>query len=95
MKKFTIINKVVKYDGPAAWYFVHTDKKLTTQLRDMKSKRGWGSIKVKAKIGKTSWATSLFPNTRDQDYIIAIKAAVRHKEAVDEGDTAMIECTIQ
>ncbi len=50
-------------------------------------------IRIKATIGKTSWTTSLFP-TKDGPYLLAIKADVRHKENIAEGDTIKVSCTL-
>lgn len=54
---------------------------------------GFGSIRVKVKIGKTSWNTSLFPS-KEGSYLLAIKASVRAKEGIGENDVVKITCTL-
>ena len=55
------------------------------------SKRGWGSLRVAARIGETMWRTSIFPGN-DASWLLPVKADVRKAEGVAEGDT--VEATI-
>ena len=74
-------------------HFVYVNEKLSQQIKDFarnKKKVGFQFVRVKATIGKTSWQTALFP-TKDGPYLIAIKADVRRKEDIDEGDSVKIE----
>ena len=93
MKKISFKGKLFKWEGPAAWYFVYLPKDLSQKLRALpsKKKRGFNSIKVHAKIEKTEWNTSLFP-TKDGPYLIAVKADVRKKEGLSDGDPVKIDC---
>ncbi|RJR14162.1 DUF1905 domain-containing protein [Candidatus Parcubacteria bacterium] len=95
MKVFAIHGKVWKYEGPAGWYFVYVDKKISEKLREEKSAKrvAWGYIQIRAKVGKTSWDTTVFP-TKEGPYLLAIKASVRKKEGIDEGDTVRVACTL-
>jgi hypothetical protein len=96
MKSFEVKGKVWRYPGEAAWYFVYVPQKPSQQIKDTarnKKKVGFHFVKVKATIGKTTWNTSLFP-TKDGPYLIAIKADVRHKEGIDEGDAVKINCSL-
>lgn len=95
MKTLVFKSKVWKWDGPAAWYFAYVPEKESKALRAMPrpKKRGFGSLKVRIKIGKTSWDTSLFP-TKEGPYVLPIKSLVRRKEGIDDGDVVKIECTI-
>lgn len=45
----------------------------------------WGSVKVEARVGKTAWRTSAFPS-KEQGWIVPIKAAVRKGEGLIEGE---------
>jgi len=55
-------------------------------LQDGK-RRGWGSVRVKATIGKTSWNTSIFPDRKSDSFVLPVKADVRTKEEIGDGDT--------
>jgi hypothetical protein len=46
-------------------------------------------VKVRAKIGRTSWETTLFP-TKAKEYLLAVKAAVRQTEDLSEGDRVRV-----
>ena len=37
------------------------------------------------RIGRTEWATSLFPDRKSKTYLFAIKAAVRKAEDLGDG----------
>ena len=96
MKSFEVKGKVWRYQGEGAWHFVYVPKDLSQRIKDAtrnKKKVGFHFIRVKATIGKTSWTTTLFP-TKDGPYLIAIKADVRHKEGIAEGDSVKIMCTL-
>lgn len=52
--------------------------------------RGFGSLKVKARIGETQFATSVFPSKSDGGWLLPVKAAVRRAEEIGEGDTVEV-----
>lgn len=53
---------------------------------------GWGMIPVAARIGSTSWTTSLFP--KDGRYIVPLKVVVRRAEGIDDGDVVSVELEV-
>ncbi len=53
--------------------------------------RGFGSVKVRATIGATSWNTSVFPSKESGGYLLPVKLAVRRAEDLAEGDVAQVE----
>lgn len=87
-------------EAPASWYFLTIDGEVGESLRAMAlmrrlesgAKRGWGSVKVTATIGETSWATSMFPHKESGGYILPVKAAVRKAEGIVPGD--QVELTV-
>jgi hypothetical protein len=72
--------------GPAPWYFVTVPVEQCHDLKGISGyvTYGWGMIPVHARIGKTSWKTSMFP--KDGRYVVPIKARVRQAENLAEGD---------
>ena len=58
------------------------------------SRRGFGSLPVLVKMGKTEWKTSIFPDSRSGTYILPIKAAVRRAEGAFEGEEMSFSITI-
>ncbi len=91
----TVKGKVWKYPGPGGWYFVTLGKTVSARIRKMNQshRRGFGSIHVKATIGATEWKTSIFP-TKEGTYLLAIKAEVRKKEGIEEGDNVTVRVTL-
>jgi hypothetical protein len=90
--KFSIKGKIWRYPGEAGWFFVSLGKKESAQIKWMEGikKVGLGYVCVQAQVGKTKWKTTLFP-TKAGPYLIAIKAIVRKKEALQAGDMVTIK----
>lgn len=80
--------------APASWHFLTIDGEVgeaihaLALMRRLESgrRRGWGSMKVKATIGDTSWETSMFPATDVKGWLLPVKAAVRKAEELVAGD---------
>ena len=58
-------------------------------------KRGWGSIKVRATVGDTSWETSIFPAKEMGGWLLPVKAAVRKAEGLVAGDMVRVVVAVQ
>ena len=81
--------------GPAPWHFVTTPDEVAAALEhaaDLVS-YGWGMIPVEARIGRTSYTTSLWP--KDGSYVVPIKAAVRRAEGIELGDVVTVELVVR
>ena len=87
--RYKMRGKVWLYPGMAGWHFVTLPKKQSAEIKKLFGilKRGWGSLRVVATVGKTSWATSIFPDKKAGAYLLPIKASVRKQESVVAGDT--------
>jgi hypothetical protein len=82
------------------WHFLTIDGAAgetlsgTAIMRKLEgSARGFGSLKVKARIGETEFATSVFPSTSDGGWLLPVKAAVRKAEDIGEGDAVEVSLT--
>jgi len=82
--------KIWKYSGVGGWHFLTLGKSTSSRIKTlMKSQiRGFGSIRVKAQIGKTEWNTSIFP-TKEGTYVLPVKAVVRQREGIEAGDSVI------
>jgi hypothetical protein len=83
----------------AAWHFISLPKEQSEEIKFFNDnlshkKRGWGSVRVEAKIGETRWKTSIFPQTKEGVYLLPIKAEVRKKEKILAGEKVDINLTI-
>jgi hypothetical protein len=99
MPTFNVKAKVWRYPGPGGWRFVSLSKKDSKIIRDIAKnnprKRGaWGYMKVKAQIGKTTWYTGIWPQPKAEVYLLVLKAEVRKKEGIREGDTITATVTV-
>lgn len=84
-------------NSSAAWHFITLDKKTAAVVKkshEGKKRIGWGSVPVVATVGETKWKTSIFPDSKRGSYLLPLKAAVRKKEGVAEGDGITISLQI-
>ena len=90
-------SKVWLYAGPTAWHFITVPKELSEIIKEKHAKkaRGFGSLRVRVSVGNTSWDTSIFPDSRSGTYLLPLKAGVRKKEEIFEGDTIALTLDIK
>jgi hypothetical protein len=55
------------------------------------SSRGFGSVKVMARIGDTAWKTSVFPQNKSTEWVLLISKKVMHEEQLAHGDAVQVE----
>ena len=55
------------------------------------SRRGFGSVKVVARIGGTRWKTSVFPQNRKSEWVLLVSKKVMKAEDLAEGDPLTVE----
>lgn len=69
------------YCGPSAWHFLTLPTDIAEQIKFFREKNhGFGTIRVKARINRTEWKTSLFPDKNSNSFLLPIKAGIREKE---------------
>ena len=85
---------VRRWSGEAAWYFAALPLDLSDEIRSQVEHVGFGSVRVTATIGGTTWSTSVFPDKESGSYVLPVKAAVRKAEHLDDGDPATIHLTV-
>jgi hypothetical protein len=80
--------------GPAPWHFLTVPDDQCGEIDAVSQfvTYGWGMIPVTARIGGTTWTTSLWP--KDGAYIVPVKTWVRDKENLDVGDAVTVHLTI-
>lgn len=71
-----------------AWTFVSLPTDVADDILDAVSvRRGFGSVRVEASVGATTWRTSVFPSAEQRTFVLPVKRAVRRAEGVGVGDT--------
>ena len=79
----------------AAWYFVTLPVQDGQHIRFAKGKgAGFGSVRVLATIGKTSWKTCIFPDKTSGSYLLPIKAEVRKAEHICEDGSFQLTISV-
>ena len=86
-RDYTVRAKVWRWKS-GSWHFANLSAKQSAEIRRRfgATARGWGSIRVRIRVGDTEWNTSLFPSNENKTYLFAIKADVRKAEDIGAGD---------
>jgi hypothetical protein len=75
-----------------SWTFVSLPAEAAAEIRDVTGgrRRGFGSVRVRATIGGSTWATSIFPDAGKDTFVLPVKRAVRRAEGIEAGDVATV-----
>ncbi|MBV1855923.1 DUF1905 domain-containing protein [Catellatospora tritici] len=75
-----------------SWTFVSLPQDGSTEIRELSEGRrnGFGSLRVRVTVGRTTWQTSIFPDGARGCYVLPVKRAVRKSERLDVGDIASV-----
>jgi hypothetical protein len=92
MPEYELTGEVWLYPGKGGWHFVTLPAALADELRvrHADAHRGFGSLRVRATLGSSTWSTSLFTDTRSSSYLLPVKSDVRRQESIEDGDTTTI-----
>ena len=89
--------KLWRYPGDkVSWHFITLPKKVADEIRVVDAgpvRRGFGSLRVQATIGGSTWTTSIFPVAMHQSYVLPVKAQVRKAEGLKVG--AMVSLQLE
>ena len=98
-ERLTHTGKLWRWSGNSggSWHFLTIDGEAgealsgTALMRRMEqSLGGFGSLKVTATIGDSTFKTSLFPS-KELGWLLPVKASVRKAEGIGEGDTILLK----
>ena len=89
-------------NAPASWHFLTLSGEVAEAIHALAlirrleggRKRGFGSMKVRATVGDTSWETSIFPAKNLNGWLLPVKAAVRKAEGLVAGDLVRVELEV-
>lgn len=78
------------------WHFLTITGEAAARIRAAAPGRSaaWGSVYVSVQLGGTRWQTSVFPSKDAGGFLLPLKAAVRKKEGVSEGDVVSVVLTL-
>ena len=78
------------------WHFIGVDEKNSRAIRATQlgmPRRGWGSIPVVVKLGRSEWKTSIFPDNSGV-YLLPLQAAIRRQERIAADDVVAYTITL-
>lgn len=79
-----------RHDGGAAWHFVTLPEDLADEIHARFAHGAFGMVAVRATIGASSWTTKLFADTKRDSYLLPVKADIRRREGVGDGDEVTV-----
>jgi hypothetical protein len=89
----TVTSLLWIWKGEAAgrWYFITVPDDQCDEIRAQAfgSPRGFGSVKVKARIHDVTWRTSVFP-LNSGGYLLPVKKEVRSRAKIGAGDEVTV-----
>ena len=91
MVHLTFTATLWRWEAQDAWRFVTLPVDHAEAIRlGAGPPRGFGSVRVEATVGATTWRTSVFPDTSRGAFVLPVKKAVRHAEDLDDGDDVTV-----
>ena len=79
-----------------AWCFVTLPLDLADEVRERAGEpRGFGSVRVRVRVGTTTWDTSVFPDAASGSFVLPVKKAVRTAAGVSEGDLLTVTLSLR
>lgn len=90
--KYPFTAEIWKFQAPGGWHFASLPQKLSKEIRENLKwqEEGWGRLKAVAEIGSSEWETAIWFDTKKNTYLLPIKAVIRKKEKLQEGDKKKI-----
>jgi hypothetical protein len=82
--------------GDGRWHFVELPLEAAEDVRDQVTgpPRGFGSVRVEAAIGTSTWTTSVFPQKESGSFVLPVKKPVRVTEHIEDGDEVEVELRV-
>ena len=77
-----------KDKAEGGWYFVTLPQDYSDEIRNelQWQEEGWGRMKASAEINELNWDTSIWFDTKSKRYILPLKAVIRKKLSLKDGD---------
>jgi len=73
-----------QFSGKGGWIFVSFPKEISIEIRlaFKEYEEGWGRLKCEARIGNTTWNTSIWFDAKQNTYLLPLKNQIRIKEKI-------------
>ena len=90
--EFRFTSLLWEWRARAEWFFVTVPDEASADIRDVPlPPRGFGSVRVRARVGGSVWTTSVFPDSDTGCFVLPIKKAVRVAEGLEAGGPVEVE----
>ena len=78
------------------WTLVSLPKELSIEIRKNFKylEEGWGRMKVTAKLGNSEWQTAIWFDTKQDTYLLPLKAKIKKQENVVLGEDVKISIEV-
>ncbi len=86
--RFTFDAELWRYKHDNPWFFVTLPADDSQRIREETDglRKGFGSVRVEATIGTSTWRTSVFPDSKSRCFVLPVKKQVRRAEQIEDGD---------
>jgi hypothetical protein len=104
---FEFTAELWEWTSRTSWFFVSVPPDQSAEIEDQpRPPRGFGSVKVRARIGSSRWETSIFPSSGTssvvspealaqgvavREYVLPIKKTVRTAQSIAVTDRVTVE----
>jgi hypothetical protein len=80
-----------------SWHFVTVPFDVSDEIDETapSARVAFGSVRVQATVGRTSWQTSLFPDRRAGAFVLPVKRTVRDAERLTAGHPVDVVLSVQ
>lgn len=100
----SVVVVIIEFDGDvfrwaaredSAWYFTAVPEELSADIREIpRPYRGFGAVRVRARIGDSEWTTSIFPSSGTGSYVLPLKKTVRDAEQLVDGGPVTVRLEV-
>lgn len=82
--QYLFSSKPYKHLENGGWVFATIPNNISVEIRTAfkKYEEGWGRLKIQAQIGTTIWKTSIWFDTKQNNYLLPIKKEIITKEKI-------------
>ncbi|WP_395245625.1 DUF1905 domain-containing protein [Agromyces sp. MMS24-K17] len=93
--RFTFTAPLWEWEAQANWFFVRLPEEASDDIREVpRMPRGFGAVRVRVRVGGTTWTTSVFPESKSGQYVLPVKQAVRKAEGLVDGGPVEVELEV-
>ncbi len=90
----TCTGPVWRHSGEQGWHFLTVSGAAADDIRARGAKGGFGSVRVRVELGESRWATSVFPEAGGATYVLPLRAEIRRREGLEDGDVITVRLSL-